>query len=57
MDKLPIGLTPRYIVTEDRLTEVRDAIFRYINAGLCLPPEWIEEYNELVERVKNNSNG
>jgi len=51
--KPPIGLMPKTIhderVNRDRLNEVRSAITRYIDAGLKVSVEWIEEYNELIE--------
>jgi hypothetical protein len=54
--KPPIGLLPKNIhderVNTDRLIEVRGAITRYLDAGLKVSVEWIEEYNELVERLK-----
>ena len=49
--KPPIGLMPRKFWDEKRLNEVSSAIARYINACRPVPPEWIEEYNELVERL------
>jgi len=45
----PIGLKPRFIVTEERLEEVKEAIERYIENGFKVPAEWIEEYNDLLE--------
>jgi len=51
----PIGLCPKNIwernVKIKRLNEVSSAIARYYQAGLKINPEWIEEYNELVEIV------
>ncbi len=46
--KPPIGLVPKFIRQEQRLKEVKEAINRYFEAGLEIPTEWIEEYNELI---------
>jgi hypothetical protein len=51
----PIGLIPKRFhidrVNAERFNDVCGAISRYYNAGLKINIEWIEEYNELVERV------
>lgn len=51
--KPPIGLTPKHIVQNLRMTEILAAIERYLNAEQIIPIEWIEEYNELVQIHKN----
>ncbi len=56
MKKPPLGLTPKRIVQEKRLNDVCLAISRYWTAGLKIPIEWVEEYNELVE-IKTKHNG
>lgn len=48
----PLGVMPRYIWEERRLEELRDAIYRYISDVIHVPPAWIEEYNELIEKRK-----
>lgn len=49
--KPPIGLMPRQIWEEKRLDEVASAIARYRNVNRSVPREWVEEYNELTERL------
>jgi len=44
----PIGLIPRKNATELRYLDVCGAIKRYYEAGLKIPVEWIEEYNDLI---------
>jgi hypothetical protein len=44
----PLGLRPKYIRDLERLSEVQDAIKRYWDAGMRIPIEWIQEYNELI---------
>lgn len=47
----PIGVMPRWLHNEKRLSEVRDAIQRYAEATLPIPVEWLEEYNDLCKSV------
>lgn len=47
----PLGLRPRNVVMALRFQEVCEAIKRYWDAGYKLPIEWIEEYNELLEKM------
>lgn len=53
--KPPLGLTPRFIYEEkrdvERFNNICDAISRYYSEGLKLPIEWIEEYNDLLEKI------
>lgn len=49
--KPPLGLTPRWLMDEKRQTEILAAIDRFGEAGKPIPAEWIEEYNEIVERL------
>lgn len=44
----PLGLCPRWVVTEHRIQEIKDAINRYINEDKPVPVEWIEELRELL---------
>lgn len=48
--KPPLGLIPKFIHKERRFIEVCGAISRYYEAGLVIPIEWVEEYNELVKQ-------
>jgi len=50
--KPPLGLMPRRIHEEQRISDIAGAINRYLQAGRAVPMEWIEEYNQLI---KNNS--
>lgn len=53
--KPPLGITPKDVYETDakieRFKSLCGAITRYYDAGLKIKPEWIEEYNELVEIV------
>ena len=48
--KPPLGVMPRFAHDELRLRALRQCIANYMQAGLTLLPEWIEEYNELIKR-------
>ena len=52
MKKPPIGVMPRYIWEARRKRELGRAIYEYLNAGLPILPEWVNEYNELCNRNK-----
>ena len=49
--KPPIGITPRWLLDEEREIEIQRAITRYTDAGYPIPIEWYEELNEIVERL------
>ena len=48
----PVGLKPRWLHIEHRISDINVAITRYIYAMYPIPEEWIKEYNELVEAYK-----
>lgn len=50
-DKRPAGLRPKHILDDERLNEVAHAITRYHLAGLTVPKNWTDEYNELAEKI------
>lgn len=52
----PIGLKPKYIVYEERIKEICDAIHRYTNSFMEIPVEWIYEYNDII-RYLNEKDG
>ena len=55
-EKPPIGLVPKYIWLAKRKEAIREAIFRYIEAGEPLKEEWFKEYNEIIElEIKQSS--
>lgn len=47
-NKPPIGLVPHQIWHENRIIEIREAIKRYLDAGLEVNVEWIKEYNYRI---------
>ncbi len=53
LTKPPLGILHRKLWEEKRLDELCQAIFRYMQAELKIPVEWIQEYNELLVRQKH----
>jgi hypothetical protein len=45
--KPPIGLRPRYIVTQQRIQEILEAMLRYNQANKKFPAEWVLELDDL----------
>lgn len=50
--KPPLGLIPRWLHREQRLNEIIAAMSRYIYAGMQLPIDWVEEYNQITKEIK-----
>ena len=51
----PIGLIPKFIRQEERFLEVGEAIKRYVDVDKPVPAEWVEEFNELVDRLNRKA--
>lgn len=51
----PLGLRPRYIVVEQRIAEIAQAIERYAKAGVPTPAEWMDELADLNIYLRNRS--
>lgn len=52
--KPPLGLLPRFIVAENRMTDIMEAMARYSERQKLIPLDWINEYNELAEYMKKS---
>lgn len=48
--KPPLGLVPRFIRDESRVSEILEAIGRYNEAGKPVPVEWLDELNEKIRK-------
>lgn len=48
IDKPPLGLKPKYIHDAERAQEIKCAIARYMEHKKRVPPEWVDEFNELT---------
>jgi len=51
-DLPPLGLAPKWVWQTNRITQIIEAMNRYITADLEIPIRWVEEYNELVADVR-----
>ena len=49
--KPPLGLTPRWLLDEDRVIEIKAAIERYDEVNMPVPIEWYIELQELYDRL------
>lgn len=55
LEQAPLyGIRTQNELDNERLTEIVDAIVRYRKAEMAVPTEWIQEYNTIIERIKNN---
>ena len=48
--KPPIGVMSREMWNRQRRKDLADAMARYLEAGMKIPVEWIEEYNEINDK-------
>ena len=48
--KSPLEVMPRELWNRQRQKDLADAMARYLEAGMKIPSEWIEEYNEISVR-------
>lgn len=49
------GITPRPIHIQNRIRDIKEGIERMVEHYRTIPPEWIEEYNELVEYMRKGN--
>ncbi|WP_430611452.1 hypothetical protein [Flavobacterium sp. JP2137] len=42
-------------IDDERLTEIVETIVEYSKSKMAIPPDWIKEYNEILERVNNKT--
>ena len=50
--KPPLGVMPKDLWNRQRQKDLADAMVRYLEAGMKTPLEWIEEYNEISDRLE-----
>lgn len=48
----PVGLVPRWIRAEQRLSEIASAVDRYMTHRKTIPQEWIDEYQEIAHYLQ-----
>ena len=49
--KPPLGIMSRYRWEEKRMYDLAEVIKRYMAHGKVIPQEWVNEYNEIAERI------
>lgn len=54
--KPPLGLMPRYLWERKRRYEIGEAISRYVEVDKSIPVEWLDEYNELIQKAIGEAN-
>lgn len=47
MEKPPLGLKPRYICENERITEILEAMLRYAKSASPIPEVWIQELADV----------
>ena len=47
------GIRPRWILAKERIAEIVSAMIRYSESNMVIPVEWLYEYNELAEYLRN----
>ena len=50
MGKPPLGLIPQKIRDEQRVDEIKAAVYRHMDASYPIPLKWIKEYNKLTKK-------
>jgi hypothetical protein len=49
VEKPPVGLRPRFVVVEERIHEIQEAVKRYVSANKAVPAEWLSELDEHTQ--------
>ena len=50
--KPPLGLTPRWLIEQQRTIAILEAMHRYAVAGLPIPDAWIDELKYLASEKR-----
>jgi hypothetical protein len=48
--KPPLGLMSKTFWEERRILDIIEAIDRYIGAGKSIPRDWVDEFNDLIQK-------
>ena len=51
----PLGVKPRHIHDQSRMSDLFNAVLRYMTSGQRIPSEWIEEIDELLARYEGGT--
>ena len=48
----PLGVRPRFLLDEERINELKEAIGRFLESNWPIPDEITAEYNLLTEKLE-----
>lgn len=51
LERPPAGVVPRYLHDEKRHGDIAACIIRYAQSGRKIEQDWIDEYNELTDKI------
>lgn len=51
-EKPPLGLKPRWLHDSCRITDILNAMERYVDSNMPIPKVWIEELKELLQKYR-----
>jgi hypothetical protein len=51
----PLGVKPYFILREQRIIELKEAIQRFLDGNWPIPQEFIDEYNELTDQLEQEN--
>lgn len=51
--KPPLGIRPRFLITEERIDEIVAAMHRYEEENMTIPLNWFSELKELLSALKS----
>ena len=52
--KPPLGIMPRTLVDQSRLSDIFQAILRYMTEGATIPRDWVLELNDILARYTDS---
>lgn len=50
--KVPIGVIPKKLWIEQRIEDLKQTIYRYLDANLPVPHAWYEELEEHIKGLR-----
>ena len=56
MSRPPLGLKPRWLCDIARIAAIKGAINRAFVQDFPINQDWIDEYNEIAERIQKRLN-
>ena len=50
----PLGVMPKYVHDQHRMSDLFNAVLRYMTEGCKLPKEWIAEIDKLLNEYSED---